>query len=268
MDVGVPRAGDRVTFIDAVTPLLITYNEIENVGPTLAKLDWARRIVVIDSGSTDGTLEMFAKDPRIEVHHRPFDSFADQCNFGLSLVPTEWVLSMDADYELSDELIRELRQLTPSAQQAGYRARFVYRVHGRPLRGTLYPPRTVLYRTRQGRYEREGHGHRIRLPGAVSPLKGVIYHDDRKPLARWFNSQLKYASHEAAHLLETPSEQLSRMDRLRRMGWPAPFAVVFYVLIAKGALLDGSAGWYYAFQRLLAEVLVALALLDRRLRDR
>ncbi len=153
-------------------------------------------------------------------------------------------------------------------QQAGYRARFVYRIHGRPLRGTLYPPRTVLYRTRQGRYESEGHGHRIRLSGAISPLTGVIYHDDRKPLARWFNSQLNYASREAEHLLQTPTERLSRMDRIRRMGWPAPFLVVFYVLIAKGALLDGSAGWYYAFQRLLAEVLVALALLDRRLTGR
>ena len=253
------------SFIDGVTPLLITYNEIENIARTLGKLGWAGRIVVVDSGSTDGTLDVLAKDPRLEVHHRAFDSFADQCNFGLSLVKTEWVLSMDADYELSDRLVSELRQLTPSEQQMGYRARFVYRIHGRPLRGTLYPPRTVLYRTRMGRYEKEGHGHRIRLSGAVSSLGGVIYHDDRKPLARWLSSQLGYASREAAHLLETPSEQLSRTDRVRRMGWPAPFLVVFYVLIAKGALLDGSAGWYYAFQRLVAEVLVALALLDRRL---
>ena len=49
------------------------------------------------------------------------------------------------------------------------------------------------------------------------------------------------------------------------MGWPAPLLVFFYVLIAKGALLDGPAGWFYAFQRLLAEVLLALELLDRRL---
>lgn len=256
------------SFIDEVTPLLITHNEIENVARTLGKLGWAQRIVVIDSGSTDGTLEVLGEDSRIETHHRPFESFADQCNFGLSLVPTEWVLSMDADYDLSDELIGELRRLTPSPQQMGYRARFVYRIHGQALRGTLYPPRTVLYRTRRGRYESEGHGHRIRLSGAVTALKGVIYHDDRKPLGRWFNSQLSYASREAAHLLESSSDRLSRMDRLRRLGWPAPFVVFFYVMIAKGALLDGSAGWYYAFQRMLAELLVALALLDRRLTGR
>jgi glycosyltransferase involved in cell wall biosynthesis len=256
------------SFIDEVTPLLITYNEIENIGATLVKLGWARTIVVIDSGSNDGTLGVLARDPRITVHHRPFDSFAEQCNFGLSLVPSEWVLSMDADYELSDELVAELGRLAPGDQQVGYRARFVYRIHGRPLRGTLYPPRTVLYRTRQGRYENEGHGHRVRLAGAVSPLNGVIYHDDRKPLARWFTSQLTYAAHEAAHLLQAPTAELSRIDRIRRMGWPAPFLVVVYVLFVKGALLDGWAGWFYAFQRLLAEVLLALELLDRRLRNR
>lgn len=250
---------------DIVTPLLITFNEIQNIERTLAKLDWAERIVVIDSGSTDGTLDILAKDPRIEVVQRPFDSFAEQCNFGLAHIRTDWVLSLDADYELSDALVSELTGLRPAAEDTGYKAAFVYCIHGHPLRGTLYPPRTVLYRVAGARYENEGHGHRIRLQGRISGLKGVIYHDDRKPLSRWLGSQLKYAAREAAHLLETPRERLGRVDRLRLMGWPAPILVLGYVLFAKGAILDGKAGWFYAFQRLLAEVLLALELLDRRL---
>lgn len=250
---------------DTVTPLLITYNEIQNVGRTLAKLDWARRIVVIDSGSTDGTLETLAKDRRIEVVHRPFDSFAEQCNFGLTRIRTDWVLSLDADYELSDQFVSELSGLAPAPEDTGYRAAFVYRIHGHALRGTLYPPRTVLYRVDGARYENEGHGHRIRLKGRVSSLESVIYHDDRKPLSRWLASQLKYAAREAAHLLDTPRERLGRVDRIRLMGWPAPILILGYVLFAKGAILDGKAGWFYAFQRLLAEVLLALELLDRRL---
>jgi glycosyltransferase involved in cell wall biosynthesis len=252
-------------FVDDVTPLLITYNEIQNIGRTLAKLDWAKQVLVVDSGSTDGTLDVLSRDPRIEVRHRPFDSFAEQCNFGLSHVRTEWVLSLDADYELSDELIAELQGLKPAIHQSGFSVGFVYRIYGRPLRGTLYPPRTVLYRVRNARYENQGHGHRIRTSGVISGLKGVIYHDDRKPLARWLDSQLKYASREAVHLLQTPRDRLSRVDRIRLMGWPAPILAFFYVLIAKGALLDGPAGWFYAFQRLLAELLLALELLDRRL---
>lgn len=254
-----------MAFLDDITPLVITYNEIANIERTLGKLGWAKRIVVIDSGSTDGTLEVLGKDARIEVRHRPFDSFAEQCNFGLSHIRTSWVLSLDADYELSDELLAELRRLRPAAEQAGFKVDFIYRIHGRPLRSTLYPPRAVLYRVGDARYVNEGHGHRIRIGGPVSGLKGIIYHDDRKPLARWFNSQLTYASREAAHLLQAPRDSLSRVDRLRLMGWPAPLLVFFYVLIAKRALLDGRAGWFYAFQRLLAEVLLALELLDRRL---
>lgn len=252
---------DRAT----VTPLLITFNEVQNIERTLATLDWAACIVVIDSGSTDGTLDILAKDPRIEVVHRPFDSFADQCNFGLTHVRTDWVLSLDADYALSDALVAELAGLQPTAEDAGYRAAFVYCIYGHPLRGTLYPPRAVLHRVDGAGYENEGHGHRVRLRGRVSDLEGVIYHDDRKPLSRWLGSQLKYAAREAAHLLGTPRERLGRADRIRLMGWPAPILMLGYVLFAKGAILDGKAGWFYALQRLLAEVLLALELLDRRL---
>ena len=58
---------------------------------------------------------------------------------------TPWVLSLDADYELSDDFVTELQSLAPAATTGGYRAKFIYRIYGRPLRGTLYPPRTVLY---------------------------------------------------------------------------------------------------------------------------
>ncbi|MGE0576718.1 MAG: glycosyltransferase family 2 protein [Reyranella sp.] len=254
-----------MAFTDDITPLLITHDEIQNIERTLGKLAWARRIVVIDSGSTDGTLEVLSRTPGVEVHQRAFDSFAGQCNFGLAQVKSRWVLSMDADYELSDALVAELHALQPAAGQAGFRARFVYRIHGRPLRGSLYPPRTVLYCVADARYEDEGHGHRIRIDGPVADLTAPIYHDDRKPLARWLKSQLGYAAREAAHLLAATRADLSRADRLRLMGWPAPVLVFLYVLIAKGGLLDGPAGWFYAFQRLLAEVLLVLELLDRRL---
>lgn len=78
-----------------VTLLLITFNEIQNIRRTLTKLDWALRIVVIDSGSTDGTLEALAKHPRIDVLHRPFDRFAYQCNSARrTSAPTRFCRSM------------------------------------------------------------------------------------------------------------------------------------------------------------------------------
>ncbi len=61
--------------------------------------------------------------------------------------------------------MRELDTLVPSDAVAGYKARFVYRIFGRPLRGTLYPPRTVLYRKGTASYQNEGHGHRVTVSG-------------------------------------------------------------------------------------------------------
>lgn len=252
--------------LDHITPLIITYNEAPNIARTLGKLSWAKRIVVIDSGSTDETLDLLRSYPQVEVIGHPFSDFASQCNFGLAQIGTPWVLSLDADYELSDALIEELAVLRAPDGIAGYRARFVYRIHGHALRGTLYPPRVVLYRKDKARYRNEGHGHRVAVDGEILPLAGVIYHDDRKPLVRWFDSQRRYAQAEALYLLETPREKLKRSDRIRRMGWLAPIGVLFYTLFMKGCILDGWPGWYYALQRLCAETLIALEILDRRLR--
>ena len=252
--------------IEDITPVVITYNEEANIARTLDRLVWAQRIVVVDSGSTDETLKIVRSYPQAEVFHRPFDDFASQCNFGIAQVTTPWVLSLDADYELSDELVTELHGLRPDAATGGYQARFVYRIFGRPLRGTLYPPRTVLYRKDKAFYRNEGHGHRVTVAGKVLPLFGVIFHDDRKPLARWFAAQQRYAREEAEHLLASDRKALGGADRIRLAAWPAPLAVFMYTLILKGCLLDGWPGWYYALQRLLAETMLALDLIDRRLR--
>ena len=159
---------------------------------------------------------------RVEVIEHPFADFASQCNYGLKQVASPWVLSFDADYELSDQLIRELASLAPPDSAVNYRARFVYRIYGRPLRGSLYPPRTVLYRKDKASYRQEGHMHRVVLDGDVLPLDGVIYHDDRKSLARSLRSQQRYAREKAEYLLEASSGAFRRTDKIRLMGWPAP----------------------------------------------
>jgi glycosyltransferase involved in cell wall biosynthesis len=254
--------------LSKITPLIITYDEGPNIGRTLAKLTWAHRVVVIDSGSTDETLSIIQNHKNVEVIYRKFDDFASQCNFGLTHVESEWVLSLDADYELSDGLIKEMRELEPPDEASGYRVRFTYRIYGKPLRASLYPARTVLYRRAKGSYRNEGHGHRVFVHGSIQDLDGVIYHDDRKSLARWVSSQKRYANEEARYLLNSASSSLNTSGRIRRMAWPAPFLVFFYTLIAKGCILDGWAGWYYVLQRVLAEILIALEIVDRELRSK
>jgi glycosyltransferase involved in cell wall biosynthesis len=260
---------NAISMLDQITPLILTHDELPNIERTLAKLTWATRIVVIDSGSTDGTLDILRRDPRITVFVHEFVDFAEQCNFGLAYIESPWVLSLDADYELSNELLDEMHNLIPSDAIAGYSVRFVYRVHGHPLHGTLYPPRTVLHRKDRAFYRQEGHAHKIYVAGAVRPLRGVIYHDDRKPLSRWLSTQLRYAAKEAEYLLAKGGygePELSRADRIRLMGWLAPFAILLHVLFVRRCVLDGWPGWHYTLQRLLAETLLALEILDRRCR--
>jgi glycosyltransferase involved in cell wall biosynthesis len=252
--------------LEHITPLIITFNEAPNIRRTIDKLLWSQRIVVVDSGSTDQTIEIVRSYRQVEIIHHRFESFADQCNFGLRQITSPWVLSLDADYELSDELVEELKEISLSEQISGYRARFVYRIHGKPLRGTLYPARLVLYRPSLGTYRNEGHGHRVTVEGELRELKGVIYHDDRKPLARWLTSQKTYAAQEANYLMQSSRDTLTVTDRIRLMGWLAPIGVFFYALFVRGCILDGWAGWYYVLQRVVAEMLIAMELADRRLR--
>jgi len=250
-----------------LSALLITHNEIANIGRTLAGLRWLPQIVVIDSGSSDGTLDLLEAHPRVRVLHRRFDSFAEQCNFGLNQISSDWVLSLDADYGVPEALATALPELLARAdreQLAGYAMPFRYCIDGRPLRGSLLPPRTCLYRTRCGRYRNEGHGHRVHISGAVAPIAIPLLHDDRKPLERWLSSQQRYLRLEAATLLATPRQHLSPADRLRRDTPLAPLAVLILCLVGRGGLLDGSAGLTYALQRTYAELLLQLLLGEER----
>ena len=72
--------------LEYITPLIITYNEEPNIDHTLQQLAWANRIVVIDSFSTDSTLDILKTYPQFDLIQREFKSFADQCNFGLTQI--------------------------------------------------------------------------------------------------------------------------------------------------------------------------------------
>lgn len=245
-----------------VTPLILTYNEAYNIDRVLRRLIWARRIVVIDSYSSDETLEILKTFPQVQVYQREFDTFASQCNYGMEQITTDWVLSLDADYLLTEDFVLELKALQPPDSISAYFARFKYCVFGKPLRGSLYPPRKVLYRREKAIYEDDGHAHRVKVEGLTACLSSYLLHDDRKPLSRWLSSQDRYMLQEVEKLRRTPSERLGLIDVMRRSKVLAPFVLLFYCLILQRGVLDGWAGWYYALQRALAETLLAIRLIE------
>ncbi len=247
-----------------VTPFILAYNEEPNIARCLESVKWAAQILVLDSGSTDRTAEIVARYPQARLVVRPFDCHANQGNYGLSLINTRWVLSLDSDYILSDDLQREIQQgeFDPGAI---YFAPFIFRVYGRPLRIAFMPPRGILYAHAGAIYDQDGHTQRIRQGSKrVARLRGHLIHDDRKPIARWMESQRKYAVLEADKLLAEPVDGMPIQDRIRRTGWLSPLIMLPYALFARGLILDGWPGIIYAFQRWYAELILALHILDRR----
>ena len=259
-----------MSFLDQITVLILTKNEEANISRTLAALSRFPEVVVLDSGSDDATCAIVTATPNARLMSRTFDAHAAQWNHGLSLLPAQrpWVLALDADYLLTEQLVDEIAALSPDADTAGYRASFRYCIEGLPLCGSLYPPVTVLFRLDRGDYEQHGHTQRLKLDGAVEPLSARMDHDDRKPLAHWFASQIRYAALEADHILTTPHKELRRIDRLRKLGWLAPLLVLPHTLLVKRCLLDGWRGWFYALQRLVAETMIGLTILERRANER
>ena len=250
--------------LEQVTPLILTYNEAPNIGRTLGELGWACDVVVVDSFSGDETLEIVSGFRQARAFQRHFDNHENQWNYALTetVISSEWVLALDADYIVTPQFVEELKRLSPKAEVSGYSASFVYCIDGHPLRGSAYPPVTVLYRRAKARYRQDGHTQRVVVEGNVENLCSPILHDDRKPLTHWLQAQARYMRIEARKLAEADSAGLGWADRLRKMRCIAPFVMLVYCLIVKRAILDGRAGLFYAFQRTVAEMILSLYLVE------
>lgn len=250
--------------LDQITPLILTRDEEANLERTLRQLTWAQDVVVVDSFSTDATVEIAKAFPNVRLFQRELDTLAEQGNFGLQQARTPWVLLLDADYFVPAEVVEELRGLDPPPNVRAYRGAFTYAVNGRPLRASLYPPRIVLLRRDHARIWQDGHAHRVLADGDVGNLATKIIHDDRKSFARFVERQKKYMRQEAEKLRRADPRALSVASRVRKLIVVAPFAVVLHTLFVKGLILDGVAGLRYTWERFVAELILSRELLRRR----
>lgn len=248
-----------------ITPIIITYNEEANIGRVLDGLRWAQRIIVVDSHSTDNTLDICRAHPQVFIVQHDFTSFSEQCNFALTLVQTEWVLSLDADYVLNDIFVAEIQQLNSEQDYSGYSARFKFCVFGEPLHMDNTSRRTVLYRKASASYVEDGHQHRVVIDGRVDKMIEPIYHDDRKSLSRWLQSQDKYLQIEAAKVTSTPFRELDLADKIRKTIVLGPGMILVYCLIVQYQFVNGWRGLHYAFQRTLVELLLSIRLAENKI---
>jgi glycosyltransferase involved in cell wall biosynthesis len=252
--------------LDQITPVMLTYNEEQNVSRTLSRLAWAKDIVVVDSGSTDGTLAALSKFNNVRVFERRFDTHAHQWRYAIeeTQIVTDWILRLDADYQVSDVLTNELSQLAPEATVSAYRIRFDYAVFSHKLLSSLYPPNTILLRRGRFSVRDEGHTETWDVRGPIATLRGRIIHDDWKLTGQWLAGQARYMR------LELESLALCKAGLVRwlRLRPPLmPIAVFLYCLFGKGLILNGRAGIFYALQRMVAEAVLSLMVLEEKLRE-
>ena len=160
---------------------LITLNEEENLSRCLRSCaDLADEIVIVDSGSKDGTARIAAE---FGARFVPQDwlGYVGQKNKVLSLAENEWVFSLDADEELSFALrdeIRALKQSTPATDISGFSMPRCVLYEGRWIRhGDWYPDRlTRLFRRERVKFAGGRVHERLEISGGVTALRGDLHH--------------------------------------------------------------------------------------------
>lgn len=247
-----------------ITPVILTRDEAPNLERTLAQLTWAADVVIVDSFSTDATIEIARRFPNVRVFQRTMDTLAEQSNYGLQQANTPWALLLDADYFLPPAFIEELRALEPPPGVRAYLAAFRYAVDGKPLRASLYPARIVLLHRAHAKVWQDGHAHRVAIDGDTATLRARIIHDDRKSFARFIERQKRYMREEAEKLRHANPHALSNAGRIRKLIIVAPIAVVFHTLFVKGLILDGLPGLKYTWERFVAELILSREMVRRR----
>ena len=267
-----------------ISIVVLTHNEVGNIERCLASVAWSDDILVIDSGSTDGTIEQ-AEKLGARVLHRPFDNFADQRNFAPDHggLKHPWVLHLDADEVVTTELQREMQQIAAGSQgKPGYRVPSRLMMMGRWLKHSgMYPSYQVRFGSRERlRFHMAGHGQRELLaPDEVGTMKGdLIHYNFSKGISDWLGKHARYARDEAANALRGGEtyrwrDLLRNTDKVerRRMlkglshGIPMrPFARFVYVYLLRMGFLDGRAGFRYAMLIAIYQWAIDMNMIEQR----
>ena len=171
-----------------ISACIITRNEELNLPRCLASLRTVvDEIVIIDSGSTDRT-PFIATEYNARFIRHDWEGYVGQKNFAIQKATWDWVLSIDADEELSPELvgqIQDLRQQTKEPDAAGFEVSRVVFYEGKWIRfGDWYPDRLVrLFRKNRARFSGGDVHERLEIQGVVEPLTGELHHYTYRDLA-------------------------------------------------------------------------------------
>ena len=224
-----------------ISVCLLTHNSMRTLASCLAPaIAIADEIVVVDSGSSDGSLALL-KRAGINPIHRPYASHGDQMNFAIEQASNDWVLCLDSDEFLDAETVSAIRELKPELDDptVGYRIQRYWHVLGREVRA-IYPvsspdrPLRLFNRT-QVRFndqpvDDKASGAKLRVV-----LPGHVIHDTFFSLHELLSKLNGYTTRLVQHQEALPPFSLCRAF------FAPPFAFIKWYF-RKGAWRDGAVG--------------------------
>jgi glycosyltransferase involved in cell wall biosynthesis len=237
--------------VPGVSATIITLNEAANIEACLDSVAWADEIIVVDSGSTDGTTDRAAARRAVVIHRDWPGSYADQKNFAAAQARHDWILSIDADERVSPELQREIQTiLAAEPRAAGYRMPRVTWHLGRWIRTTDWYPdyQLRLYDRRRASWPARLVHESVRADGPVAYLKEDLRHYAYRDISHHHQAMDRYTTLAARQM----HEQGRRAGVLDVVVHPPAAFLRNYVL--KRGCLDGLPGFvisamnaYYVF---------------------
>ena len=194
-----------------LTVIILTYNESINISRAIGNtINWAKDVVILDSLSNDNTRDL-ANSLGAKVVTRKFDNYASQRNFAINSIEinTEWILFLDADEYLTEDLKHEIENELPRSRYDGYFLKRRFYFNGKWIKHGGYYPIWILrlFKKNKGYFKRDINEH-LELDGKVSKLKFDFIDDNKKSLSFWWSKHIDYAQREALELFKNDSKNL------------------------------------------------------------
>ena len=229
-----PPAPDKLP----LTVAIITLNAASQLGPCLASVGFADEVLVVDSGSTDGTVEI-ARRHGARVEPREWLGFGRQKQYAVSVARNDWVLCLDADERVTDELARSIREAMAQRRYRAWRIARRNRFLGRWLaHGEGYPDWTVrLFHRAHASWSNDEVHEAVLTTAEIGRLEGDLLHDSAEDVATYMAKQNRYTSLHARALFD----QGVRAGYWRLLASPLARFVKFYII--RLGFLDGGPGF-------------------------
>lgn len=227
----------------ALSICIICFNEEENIRRCLESSKWADEIIVVDSMSQDRTVEI-AKEYTENVYQREWSGYVEGKNFALSKATCEWVLSLDADEQIPEELRVEIGEVIGKKRaKEGYTLPRLSFYQGRWIKHSgFYPDRQLrLFKRHEGSFVGKRVHERVQVNGEVGHLTNNLLH---YPYRGTISGQVQTIDSFSTLLAQNLHEQGKRYSPLLLLSRP-PFKFIEVYLLRLG-FLDGIAGFVIA----------------------